>query len=324
MKNFTKILSIVLAMVLLLSLAACKKEVPEETKPVETKPVESKPVETDPEVDVKPVKYFSMSLSSDPEHTTSLSAYVVDETASTAFVEYIGAERKMGDLEFALLDKVAEAIAKANVAALDGKSEYEDGEASASMYIEFTDGTMISADFAGVIPDDFTKAFESMEACIQEITADMPVYVPEPVVMGEVNAEALAEIQAILSGSGLPNLDTFGISDVPNDDSFGFVMGLSSAEGIVNGTSCAGMMMTTAYSLVIATVEDTANIEKVREDFQNSVDWGKWVCVRPTDALIAQKGNMVLCLVAADDLFTGTQAGIEAAGWENITAFKEQ
>lgn len=312
MKNFTKIMSLVLALVLILSLAACKGKAPEETKPVETDPV----------VDVKPIKFFSLSMSPDPEHTFSMSIYP-NEDASMATVDYIAAERKMGSLELSAMDVVAQAVANANLAALGGKSEYTDGTASASMYIEYADGTMLSADFGGKLPEDFTKAYEALEACFQEITSDIPVYIPEPVIMGEVNADVLAEIQTILSGSGIPNLDTFGISDVANDEFFSFNMGLSSAEGIANGTSCAGMMMTTAYSLVIATVEDAANIEKVREDFQNNVDWNKWVCVRPTDALIAQKGNMVLCLIAADELFTGTKAGIEAAGWENITAFKE-
>lgn len=324
MKNFTKILSLALALVLLFSLAACKKTAAEETTPseTETKPVETKPAETEPEVEVKPISFFSMTHTPDPDHAYSMNVYPNDDT--TVIVEFVTDERKMGDMEIAVVDAIAKAVAEANLAALDGKTDYTEGEAFASMYIEFTDGTMISADFAGKVPAEFLTAYDAMAICFQEVTAEMPVYVPEPVILNEVNADVLAEIQAILSGSGIPNLDTFGIADVPNDDAFGFTMGLSSAEGIVNGSSCSGMMMTTAYSLVIATVEDAANIEKVREDFKNNVDWGKWVCVRPTDALIAQKGNMVLCLIAADQLFTGTQAGIEAAGWENIVTFKEQ
>ena len=323
MKNFTKILSLVLALVLVFSLAACKKTAAEETKPTETQPVETKPAETEPEVEVevKPIAFFALSYCPTVEELFSLTAYPMDETIVS--VDYIGAERKMGEVEAAALETIAKAVAEANLAAFDGKSEYADGEASASMYVEFTDGTMISADFSGVIPADFITAFEALEVCFQELTAEIPAYVPEVLVMGEVNEEALAELQAIMNGSGIPNLDAFGISDVAKDEFFNYTMGLSSDAGIVNGTSCAGMMMTTAYSLVIATVEDAANIQAVRDDFQNNVDWGKWVCVRPTDALVAQKGNMVLCLIAADELFTGTMAGIEAAGWENITAFKE-
>lgn len=320
MKNFTKILSLVLALVLVFSLAACKKTAAEETKPTETQPVETKPAETEPEVEVKPVTFFSMSYCPSVEELLSLTAFDMDGFVS---INYFGAETKMGEVEMSALEVIGKAVAEANLAAFDGKSEYADGEASASMYVEFADGTMISADFGGVIPANFITAYEAMDVCFQELAADIPVYVPEVAVMGEVNEEVLAEMQAIMNGSGIPNLDAFGISDVAKDEFFNYTMGLTSDAGIVNGTSCAGMMMTTAYSLVIATVEDAANIQAVRDDFQNNVDWGKWVCVRPTDALVAQKGNMVLCLIAADELFTGTMAGIEAAGWENITAFKE-
>ena len=320
MKNFTKILSLVLALVLVFSLAACKKTAAEETKPTETQPVETKPAETEPEVEVKPVTFFAMSYCPSVDELLSLTAFDMDGFVS---INYFGAETKMGEVEMSALEVIGKAVAEANLAAFDGKSEYADGEASASMYVEFADGTMISADFGGVIPANFITAYEAMDVCFQELAADIPVYVPEVAVMGEVNEEVLAEMQAIMNGSGIPNLDAFGISDVAKDEFFNYTMGLTSDAGIVNGTSCAGMMMTTAYSLVIATVEDAANIQAVRDDFQNNVDWGKWVCVRPTDALVAQKGNMVLCLIAADELFTGTMAGIEAAGWENITAFKE-
>jgi len=78
------------------------------------------------------------------------------------------------------------------------------------------------------------------------------------------------------------------------------------------------MMMTTAYSLVIVTLEDAANAETVCSNFESQLDWLKWVCVAPSDALIAQKDNMVLCLMAYDDLYVQTANGIEAAGWSTM------
>ena len=38
--------------------------------------------------------------------------------------------------------------------------------------------------------------------------------------------------------------------------------------------------------------------------------------------MTATKGNMVLCLMATDDAFTGTAAGIEAAGWTTVTTLE--
>ena len=38
----------------------------------------------------------------------------------------------------------------------------------------------------------------------------------------------------------------------------------------------------------------------------------------PTGALVAQKGNMVLCLMGADELFAQTVQAITDCGWDNL------
>lgn len=47
----------------------------------------------------------------------------------------------------------------------------------------------------------------------------------------------------------------------------------------------------------------------------------KWVCVIPSNALIAENGNMVLCLMGSDTMYSQTAEAIEAAGWSNIATF---
>ena len=56
----------------------------------------------------------------------------------------------------------------------------------------------------------------------------------------------------------------------------------------------------------------------VAADFEANLDWTKWVCVAPSDAMTAVKDNMVLCLMAADANYTQTAAGITAAGWTTV------
>ena len=143
-----------------------------------------------------------------------------------------------------------------------------------------------------------------------------------PLVADDVDAAAKDELMAILQGTGIVELDAFQITNVLKDDSFGFLMGLSSAEGVAVGTNCSAMMMTTPYSLVIATLEEGADAEAVRNDFVSSLDWQKWVCVMPTGALVAQKGNMVLCLMGADSLYEQTVQAITDCGWDNLEAIE--
>ena len=58
--------------------------------------------------------------------------------------------------------------------------------------------------------------------------------------------------------------------------------------------------------------------EDICKDFEENLDWTKWVCVAPSDAMTAVKDNMVLCLMAADANYTQTAAGITAAGWTTV------
>ena len=236
-------------------------------------------------------------------------------------MEFVGTEKKVGDLDASILDTIASELAKTALASMNGTSEYADGMAYASLYVSFADETMLTADFSGVVPQEFTDSYNAMEACFQTLTAELAVYVPELMVMEGVNPDGLAAMQEIMNGTGFTDLDQYSVSDVALDEFFGDAVGLSASTGIANATYCSAMMMTTPYSLVIVTLEDAANIDAVRADFAANINWQKFVCVIPSDALIAQKGNMVLCLMGSDALFESTKTAIENAGWENVEGF---
>ena len=76
-------------------------------------------------------------------------------------------------------------------------------------------------------------------------------------------------------------------------------------------------MMTEAYSLVIVKL-DGAKAEDVCSDFEENLDWHKWVCVAPDQAMIAVKDDMVLCLMATQQVFESTAAGITKTGWTEV------
>lgn len=265
------------------------------------------------------ITFFSVNLNMNGTDNRYLLAYPNED--GTVYVEYVGDEKKIGtNMDAAVLDQIAGAMTESGIAALNNQNVYEDGMALGSAYVSYADDSMVSFSFTGTVPQEYVDAYEVLDACFQAITAGLEVYVPTPVVMGEVDEAALAELLQILEKTGIKELDTFSISDVLKDDAFAYVMGLSSADGVAVGTSCSAMMMTTPYSMVIATLEDGADAEAVRNDFINNLDWQKWVCVMPTDALVAQKGNMVLCLMGADRLYQRTAGAIADCGWDNIEA----
>ncbi len=304
-----KIISLVLLMSLLLT--ACGTTAAPETTAAPT--TEATVATTAPVVIDNPITYFSLSLSENFETTYYLSAYGYE--GEDVYVEYVGEETKMGYMDPSVFEGITAAFLESGLMALNGQDVYEEGEASASMYIDFADGTSAMVGYSGNIPEAFTQGYAAMEAHFKAMVADMPEYVPQPMVMGDVEPALLDSVNEILNGSGIEALDSFSISQLPLDDTFSFAAGLTGTDGIVNAVSCAPMMMTTAYSLVIVTLDDASKAESVAADFEGNMDWRKWVCVAPSNALLAQKDNMVLCLMAADTLYTQTEQGLVSAGW---------
>ena len=307
-----KIISLLLAMLMVMAMFAGCNNTPAATEPSTEA--------TEPSTEAAPaleseITFISLSMGENYENVGNL--MLSPGEAGNLSVFYVGEVRKEGEIGIDAMATVAEAFAASGLAELNGAEEYSDGEANASMYVEFADGTYLSANYGGVIPQAFVDGYTAMDTCFQTITADLPVYVPQAQVMEGVDENALAAMQEILNNAGLPNLDGLMISNVPAEE-FEFSLGLSSNEGITNGTACSAMMMTTAYSIALVTVEDAANIAAVRADFESNIDWQKWVCVMPTDALIAQKDNMVICVIGADDMFDMTAASVEAAGWTEV------
>ena len=308
-----KIIALVLLMSLLLT--ACGTAAAPETTAAPTTEATVQPTEaaTTPAATDNLITYFSLTLSENFETTYYLNAYGYE--GEDIYVEYVGEETKMGYMDPSIFEGITAAYLESGLPELVGQDVYEEGEASASMYIDFADGTSVMLGFTGNVPEAFTQGYAAMDAHFKAMVADMPEYVPQPVVMGDVEPALLDAVNAILDGSGIEALDAFSISQLPLDDTFSFAAGLTGTDGIVNAVSCAPMMMTTAYSLVIVTVEDASKAEAVAADFESTMDWRKWVCVAPSNALLAQKDNMVLCLMAADELFAQTQQGMEANGW---------
>ena len=265
----------------------------------------------------KTLSFFSVNLNLTGNDNRYMMAYPNDD--GSVYVEYVGDVKKIGtNMDGKVLESVTAAVVRSGIADLNGQNIYLDGGAVGSAYVEYTDGTVIGIGYSGEIPEEYLTVYNALDMAFQTLTAELEVYVPVPLVGDGVDEAALGELMAILEATQIRDLDMFQIADVTKDDTFSLVMGLSSAEGVANGTSCSAMMMTTPYSMVIATLDDGMDVQTVRDDFLNNLDWQKWVCVMPTGALIAQKGNMVLCLMGADALFAQTVQAVTDCGWENL------
>lgn len=317
-----KIIALLLAMLMLLSFAACGGTNNETTAPDTTEETTEAATEettegsTESGTTAQGLDSISLTYGQNLDNIQMMNVY--NNGDGTYSVDYMGQIRKVGSLDAAAMETIDQALQSSGLLELNGQSEYQEGEASGSYYVSYADGTMYSADFSGVVPEAFLTGFTAMDTCFQSITADIPEYVPEPMLVGEVAESDRAALDAILANMTLDMPDSYMISGVAKDEYFASTVGLSSDEGIASGVSFSAMMMTTAYALNIVTVEDGTSVDTVAEDFNTTLDWAKWVCVMPSNALIATKDNQVLCLMGSDDLYNQTVSAIEAAGWTTV------
>lgn len=313
-----KVFALLLAAALLVTLAACKQDKPADTTASNNATTQPSVVlPTFPETE-NPVTYFNISYGETVEKIRNISAFANED--GTVHVEYEGDVKKVGDFDATLFHGIADELKKTALASLNGKDAIEEGAASGSAYVEFDDGTTLAVTYNGKVDPAFVEGYKALDAFFAGATADLPEYIPQPLLVGNVNKDLKTEIDAILSGSQIQALDSLVISQIVQNEEFAYKAGLSQAEGIAEAAVVDPLMSATAYSLVIVTLAADADADAVCEDFAKNIDWVKWVCVSADQALIATKGNMVLCLVAADDLFAQTQPGITAAGWSTVKA----
>lgn len=317
-----KILALTLAVLLLLACVGCTTKEAKPTEPTTepttkaTEPTTESTEPTDPSVNSdRTALYIQLCIYEEDDSFVSITAF--DDDAGQAYVEYAAVdEKKIGYLELSALDALAEAIEGSALLGLNEQSVYDESSiASASMFVSYDDESMLMADFTGTIPQEFRDGYAEVEACVRELMKDVEVYVPAPMIDSDVDPDMAAQMEAILNASGAEPLDMFYISNVYLDESFNALMGLSKSEGIVSGLSCSYNMSAVAFSCMIAKAENEANVSAIADDFAANIDWNRWICVSATDAMIATKGDLVLCLVTTGDLYTQITTGVEANGW---------
>lgn len=301
-----KITAFALAMLLVFSFAACGNN-NKLDEPVTEAPTQA------PTEPVELVKSLSLSIqTAEGQKFLNISDYGDGSVA----VEMRGDIIKKANMDPSIMFEVSIALEKSGLKALNGENlTGEDPDIICSMFIECGE-EFLMADYTGVIPENFSVGYAVMEDCIAQLMADVPEYIPAPAESGIIADSDKAALDAILSGITLDAPDSFAISGIgPEDEAFTYSTGLSGAEGIASAVRFGPMMNTSPYSLVIVTLAEGADTSAIAKDFEDNIDWLRWVCVEPECAAVAIKDNQVLCVLGSGDLFSQTITSIQAAGW---------
>ena len=314
-----KLIALLLAVLMVLTLAACKGE--EGNEKDSTSGAGSQNGE-EPTL-------------SDEENTTSYLlinyAPTIDDdfylevrcTRTEVIAEMNGEIHKVGTIDPEILFDIEEEMIKAGIMDMVGTDTYDDGDATAAVYMEYTDGDQMMINFSGSVPEEFEKAYAHMEAYFAKLLKNAPDYVPTPQVEGTVDETQLNAVKEILTKANLENLDKYKIYAVPKDENAPDALGLDSTEFMVSASACDSKMFEVPYNISVIQVNGEANIEAVRADLADGLRWSKYVHMPVDSALIAQKGDLVLCLMATGDTYQNTAKAIAECGWENVIEYKK-
>lgn len=304
--NMKKITALLLAMLLVVSFAACGNNQEETQAPTD-------PQETEPAVEALPVDYLSLTLNDAEGNAKRISAYV-NEDGSASFELYSDIIKK-GNLDSTAWNELKVALTVSGLPELNGATSEDYSEITGEMYFTCGEESYYAATYYNEIPAEFIAGYNAVEAALKELAADVPEYVPAPLENGIIAEADRAALNEILGGMTLEAPDSFAISNIPLEEGFEYSVGLPSYDGIESAVTFAPMMNANPYSLAIVTLNEGTDANAIAKDFEENIDWLKLVCVQPESAAIAVKGNQVLCLLGSGDLFDQTVAAISAANW---------
>ena len=305
-----KILLFLSAMLILFTFAACGGTAPEETTTEAATTVQTKVYES---VE-NPITNIYMGCQPDGGDYFQLEAYPNPD--GTAMVTYVADIKKSAHMDISVFNFLTLAFEESGLADFNNVNSFSEGSAYASVYISFENGTFVAASFNGeTLPEDFMAAYRKFEDSFKELMKDVPEYVPAPNIYGAPNETVLSEMLAIFEATEITYPDSFCISEIEMDEIFGITAGLENTEGVVQGTHCYPMMSSSAFSMVIVTLDEGADAEAVREDFMDDPQWNKWVCVSADGAMVASKDNMVIFLMANQNTYDIFASAIIDCGW---------
>lgn len=304
--NMKRILAALVAGLMTLSLAACGNSASNSNN----------------DASKNPIKSFSASYGETMDDTVYVNIFPA-ETEGKFMLDYTSADKmERGTVDESLLNTLTELYAKSDLASLNEKNEYGDGDASASMSLEFADGSMFSCAFGGEIPEQFVTGYKAMEEAILSAMETMEPYRAEVPFDEAVNADAKAELEALFAHLSNQALENTMATNLPSDDeNYIYSAGIEANADIASTTVVQNMMGTIPHSMVLFQLNDGADAAALQNTLMEKADWRKWVCVSPDMALTASKGNNLLFVMTLSDINAELTPALEAEGWTiNATA----
>ena len=124
----------------------------------------------------------------------------------------------------------------------------------------------------------------------------------EPITSGD---DLVALVDKIYEGQGeLYSSLMTQVVDVTDNDSVPYFTGLENGENLEYLAVSEPMMMSQAYSLVLAKVKDGVDANAVAKEMSENIDTRKWICVTAEKLYATSSGDVVFLIMTNEEMAT--------------------
>ena len=124
----------------------------------------------------------------------------------------------------------------------------------------------------------------------------------EPVTSGD---DLVALVDKIYEGQGeLYSSLMTQVVDVTDNDSVPYFTGLENGDDLEYLAVSEPMMMSQAYSLVLAKVKDGVDANAVAKEMSENIDTRKWICVSAEKLYATSSGDVVFLIMTNEEMAT--------------------
>lgn len=107
--------------------------------------------------------------------------------------------------------------------------------------------------------------------------------------------------------------------DLTDVDGLTFNLGVASADAIESAAISQPMIGSIPYSLAVVKAKEGADVEALKNEILNGVDYRKWVCVAAEKIAVANCGNVVMMIMASEEIVDGVVAAFSTICEGNIS-----
>ena len=130
-----------------------------------------------------------------------------------------------------------------------------------------------------------------------ETTTEAPAAVELNGTLEEIAANVYANVTTI----EMMLMDPTEI-DLADIDTAGFYLGVASTDAIERAVFSEPMIGSIAYSMCLVKAKDGADVEALKNEILEGVNYRKWMCVAAEKILVTNCGNTIMMVMAAENI----------------------